>query len=297
MKEPNVFGKRAIHLSPLRYPGGKAFLLDYLSQVISFNNPIETYIEPFAGGAGAALGLLVKKWVSRIILNEVDDFLYYFWQAVIHRTEELVSMIERTPVDLGHWKRMRSILTETSQEKKTSFVQKGFAAFYLNRCNRSGILMAGPIGGYSQKGVWRIDARFNKGPLIERIRRIATYGRNIEIYNSDAVFFLSNIIPKMTLSSQKTLIYLDPPYFDKGPTLYRRAYSERDHIELRDLLRRTTNFRWVLSYDDVPFIHRLYDGTKKKGINVNHFAYRAKIGKELLISSDNCKIPGRYASG
>jgi putative adenine-specific DNA methyltransferase len=42
----------------------------------------------------------------------------------------------------------------------------------MNRTNRSGILKAGVIGGKNQNGTYKIDARFNKNSIIERIKKL-----------------------------------------------------------------------------------------------------------------------------
>jgi DNA adenine methylase len=130
--------------------------------VVQFNHPVETYIEPFAGGAGAALRLLYSGKVNRIVLNDFDEFVYKFWMAALYDTERLIKKIKDTLVDIEEWKRQRKVLINSQRKIPRSDLDIGFATFYLNRCNRSGILSAGPIGGYNQRGKWKIDCRFNK---------------------------------------------------------------------------------------------------------------------------------------
>lgn len=278
--------------SPLRYPGGKTFLLKYLIEIIKLNNPIETYIEPFAGGAGAAIGLLENNYVQKIFLNDADDHIFKFWKSIIHDTNKFINKIKKTPVNIEEWYKQKTLLNNSKTGKQASDLTVGFATFYMNRSNRSGILTgSGPIGGYKQQGKWKIDARFNKDNLISRIEKIATLKNKIKLYNLDAIDFLKYHVPKLNINKRKTLIYLDPPYYEKGPGLYRLSYSKKDHINLRKFLRRKLKIKWVLSYDDAEFIRNLYQGINKNGISINHFAYKAKIGKELIISSDNCIIP------
>ena len=51
--------------SPLRYPGGKSILSPLLGNFIEINNLLDgIYIEPYAGGAGAALKLLFSEYVT-----------------------------------------------------------------------------------------------------------------------------------------------------------------------------------------------------------------------------------------
>lgn len=274
----------AENYSPLRYPGGKAGLFNFLNIVLRSNGPIDTYVEPYAGGGGAALALLFHRSVKNIILNDSDEFIYFFWKAILSDTKKFLRKLEKTPVSVKEWKRQKAVLSKG----KASLLDMGFAAFYVNRCNRSGIFNAGPIGGLDQTGHWKIDARFNKSMLKERIERIATYKNQIKVFNWDALQFLKNIFPKVCTEQKKALIYLDPPYYEKGDSLYRRYYKEADHLALNAFLKEKLRAKWVLSYDDVPFIRSLYDGKTKNSISVNHFAYKAKIGKELVIFSDNC---------
>ena len=275
--------------SPLRYPGGKAGLFGFLNNIVKINNPIDTYVEPYAGGGGAALGLLFHRSVKQIILNDSDEFIYYFWKAILSDTKRFINKLEKTPVTIKEWSRQKAIFSEG----KASLLDLGFAAFYLNRCNRSGILMAGPIGGRDQTGRWKIDARFNKRMLKERIERISAYKNQIKVSNWDALYFLNSIFPKVCRERKRTLIYLDPPYCVKGNRLYRRYYKEQDHVALNSFLKRDLQAKWILSYDDVPFIRKLYSGRTKNHISVNHFAYKARIGKELIILSDNCVQKGQ----
>jgi len=283
----------ATYYSPLRYPGGKSSLLKYLSDIVRLNSPIETYIEPYAGGAGAVLGLLFNDHIERVILNEYDDAIYKFWYVVLNNTKNLTKKIRHIQINVKEWKKQKAILNNYDLGAKTSDLEIGFSAFYLNRCNRSGILKAGPIGGNYQLSDWKIDARFNKEDLIERIKRIAVYKNRIKLFNLDAIDFLKNHLPKLNLDVKKTFVYLDPPYFEKGSMLYRYYYSNNDHIKLQKFLKNKLKTKWVLSYDDVPFIHSLYKGTNKNKISMNHFAYKAKVGKELIIASDNCILPER----
>ncbi len=279
-----------MHHSPLRYPGGKTSLMQFLSIIVNKNGTIENYVEPFAGGAGAALGLLYGNHVNRIILNDADEFIYKFWLTILTNTKQIVDKIENTPVNVSQWKKQKELLLDEARRRKSSDLEIGFTAFYLNRCNRSGIITrtTGPIGGYDQKGKWKINARFNKEELIKRILRIAEYKDRISFYNKDAIQFLRDTLPYLNLDTEKTLIYLDPPYFVHGPELYRSYYKKDDHRELKDFLKDELKIRWVLSYDDVSYINELYDGARINGYLKNHFVNKAKVGKELLIFSDNC---------
>lgn len=272
--------------SPLRYPGGKAILTDFLADVIAENGLQDgTYIEPYAGGAGAAINLLLSEHVQRVILNDADPCVFAFWEAVLTKTSEFTKRIECTPISIEEWKRQRDIYR--SQEKH-SRIKVAFASFYLNRCNRSGIIVnGGPIGGFEQVGKWKLDARFNRKELIRRIEKIQLYRDRIEIHNLDAIEFLKGIVSK----ESDCLVYLDPPYYTKGSELYLNHYQPDDHAELAAFMQSQDLLKWVMTYDDVPEIRGLYQSCNLVPFQLDYSAHSRKKGKEILIHGPEVLLP------
>ena len=213
--------------SPLRYPGGKGKLAPFMGLMINkMNIKNGTYIEPFVGGAGVALMLLMEGYVDDIVINDYDKAIYSVWRAIISESENLVDRILDTPVNIDEWKKQKEIYVE--QNKKYS-LDLAFATFFLNRTNRSGILKGGPIGGFEQTGNYGIDARYNAEKLVERIRAIAKYKKHIKVYNKEIVSFIENVLPNY---GQNSLTYFDPPYFNKGPELYKNFFDKKDHAKI-----------------------------------------------------------------
>ncbi len=275
--------------SPLRYPGGKAVLSDFLGATIE-SNSIERciYCEPYAGGAGAAINLLLAGKVEEIVLNDADLSIWAFWHSILHQTEKFVDLIRSTRVTIAEWKRQREIY----RSRTRSTLKLGFAAFFLNRCNRSGILTnGGVIGGLDQSGKWKIDARYNQDELIRRIERIAALRDRITICQLDAIEFLRvNVLRHANRS--KFFIYLDPPYYVKGSRLYLNYYEHRDHLSLARFLRRLRNVRWLVTYDDTPEIREIYSWRRNlANFNLHYSAATSKSGSEIIISSDRLKLP------
>lgn len=228
--------------SPLRYPGGKGFLYRFVAEIIDLNSLNDhNYVEPYAGGAGLALALLFNKKVERIILNDIDPAIYALWFSILNYPEELCQMIEKTSITIETYKEIKKKFKEP-----TDLLELGFATLFLNRTNRSGILNAGPIGGYLQTGKYKIDCRFNKERIIDIIKNISAMKDKIEIYNLDAVDFLNKVINKR----EKIFVFLDPPYYQKGSELYTNFYKKEDHAYLAHfILTNMANIPWLMTYD------------------------------------------------
>jgi DNA adenine methylase len=272
--------------SPLRYPGGKGKVADYFKQVFKENYLYDgVYVEPYAGGASVALALLFNEYASKIIINDIDRSIYSFWHSVLNATDELCKLILDTPVTIENWERQRFIQKDKQQQ---GLLEVGFSTFYLNRTNRSGILNAGIIGGRQQTGEWKINARYNKNELIERISKIAQYKNKIDLYNSDAVKLVKSLRNSLP---QKSLFYFDPPYYVKGKDLYLNYYQDKDHQDIADEIGKVSNQKWIITYDDVSQIRQLYLNYRKKSFNLSYSAGSSnKVGKEIMIFSDNIYI-------
>lgn len=270
--------------SPLRYPGGKVCLIEPVSRILRLNK-LERghYAEPYAGGCGLALALLFDGHVSDIHINDVDRPIWAFWSAVLNRTEKFIELMDRTPVTLREWRRQRRILKESDDT-----LELGFAAFFLNRTNRSGIIKnAGVIGGLSQKGEYTIDCRFNKEELTRRMRRIRKYRGRINLHRADALNFIDHVESNLP---PKTFLCIDPPYFHRGSSLYTSFYKRADHEKVAD---RILDLRspWILTYDYCDEIHQLYAERRQFQFSLNYSAQTKRVGSELLIASKGLIIP------
>lgn len=265
------------YYSPLRYPGGKAVLADLLGEVLR-TNALQNgaYAEPFAGGAGAALELLFKERVWDIYINDADYHVYSFWSSVRRYPEQFCEEIFRVPLTVEEWRRQKGVFDNPQNHNE---FEVGFSAFYLNRTNRSGILDGGPIGGLDQSGKWKIDARFNRSGLAERIDRIRRFRDRIHVTNLEALTFLDKVVKPL---EGPTLVYLDPPYYKMGAELYLNFYKPADHKRLSEYLKNEIRHPWMLSYDDVPEIRSLYEGVAQRDLSIQYSANSPKKGREVL---------------
>lgn len=273
------------YASPLRYPGGKGNLANFMKLIISENDLLDGhYVELYAGGAGIAWKLLFEEYVQKVHINDLNRPLMAFWNSVLQETDELCRLIADTPVNVDEWQKQRSIQANPDNHSQ---LEVGFSTFFLNRTNRSGILNGGIIGGKNQTGEWKIDARYNKEGLINRIQQIARYSSRISLYNLDAAVFIKKILPKLP---QKTLVYLDPPYFNKGQELYENHYTESDHKKISELVS-SIEQPWLVSYDGCQEIKDLYKDYASIDYFINYSAQARYAGPEVIFFSKKLVVP------
>jgi DNA adenine methylase len=270
--------------TPLRYPGGKTSLFQFFDEVIKLNGWRSiNYIEPYAGGAGAGLSLLLLEKVDAVVINDKDPAIYAFWKTIVNNTDEFLVKIEKTPITVNEWKKQKEIY----RNKDANAFDLGFATFFLNRTNHSGVMNAGPIGGMNQNGSYKIDARFNKANLVARIRLIGLYRDRITVTAKDGV----SIIRKYA-SKPNNFFYIDPPYYKQGANLYMNYFKDQNHRKLAETLKQHRNANWILTYDNEPEIHNLYSSFDKlEEFPIKYSVRKHSLASELMIFSDSITLP------
>lgn len=269
--------------SPLRYPGGKNCIYKFVSEFFDENRMIGiNYAEPYAGGAGLALRLLFNEYVGKIYINDLDPAIFAFWDAVLNHPREFCEWIEDVDVTVSNWHKYKEIHGQRGECE--DWLELGKATFFLNRTNVSGVLKGGVIGGTKQTGKYKIDARFNKNELIERINRISRFRHRIVLSNQDGIKF----IRKMNRLRDDAFIYLDPPYYNKGGELYMNFYSKNDHQKLAKAVSKIHK-KWMVSYDNHEFIINLYNDHQMVLYQLSQCASN-RVGDEVLIFDEELRI-------
>ena len=275
-----------MYYSPLRYPGGKAKLEPFMEYMMKYLNHVGgIYIEPFAGGAGIAIELLEKDIADTIVINDLDKGIYSFWRAILTETDRFLNDIEKVPLTVSEWEKQHII--SMNLDNRYSY-ELGFATFYMNRTNRSGIIKGGIIGGKEQSGSWKIDARFHRDHLIERIKRISRRKKQIAIYNKDIRSFIYNYLPKY---ENNALAYFDPPYYKKGKQLYLNFFNHADHVSIENVIDENVRCDWIITYDDTPEIETIYQNKDIYRFDLNYSASKRRMASELMIFKDNQIVP------
>jgi DNA adenine methylase len=271
--------------TPIRYPGGKTKLFPYVSDIFKSNNIIDGhYAEPYAGGAGLAISLLVNGVARYLHLNDLDYSIYSFWHTVLYDTDGICKYIENVNINMKEWKKQREI--QLNKHDYGTF-ELGLSTLFLNRTNRSGIIKGGVIGGKNQTGKYKIDARFNKNDLIRKIRLIAFYKSKIQLHNCDAIEFINKQLPELP---SNTLINLDPPYYVKGQGLYQNYYDHSDHENISNIVENIKQY-WIITYDNVEKIKEMYKKYNPIEFKLNYSVQKVYKGKEVLIADPKLILP------
>lgn len=275
-----VASRRYGTLSPLRYPGGKSALAGLFSDVITaLGIERARYVEPYAGGAGAGVALLRQGIVEELVINDIDPAVHAFWRSAVDQNAQFIDMVASAPLSIEEWQRQREIYRSRDF---SDLLRLGFAFFYLNRTNRSGILNAGVIGGQGQAGQYKIDARFNRATLIERLSAIGALADRITVSDLDGRTVIQNFA-----HDDHAFIYIDPPYVQAGSQLYLNAFDGRDHRALASIVTGIDKAHWLMTYDTAPLIESLYRGHFQCRLELTYSARYPGQAEELLVASSS----------
>lgn len=277
---------RRSSMSPLRYPGAKRKMIPALRQLIDANDPPpKLFVEPFCGGSSVSLGLLELGVVEKVLLSDLDPLVAAFWREATANGEAFVKDIRELEVTLEQWDYWRNTQPRSDRQLALKFL-------FLNRTTFSGIVgnNAGPIGGRSQSGKYKIDCRFNKDTLAKQIlnvHRLYHEGRILPVVEPShwSAALERAKWPAAEFDPKETILYLDPPYIEKAQRIYSLAFEEKDHHELATRLIRTKH-RWILSYDAEPLVLDLYRGYA----NINEFRV---VHHYTMTGARNRPVPGR----
>jgi DNA adenine methylase len=278
------------YVSPLRYPGGKATMAPWLATMFAGQRAlmdVEVWIEPFAGGAGAALTLIDRDAVDEAWIVDANPGIAAFWRTVVSEGDALASLVERTQPTLALYDASRQLLSEASTADEFKLA---YAAFVVNRCSRSGIVAptSGPIGGRAADGRHTVADRFNSVVLAERIRHVASFGSRLRVTRGDGIAFLEDVAGSGV--EDEVLFFVDPPYLREGNRLYANGMGESDHVRLAAALN-STPAKWVLTYDDEPMVPDvLYPDRRVLAYDIRNTANRARIAREYAVFSDNLDL-------
>lgn len=265
-------------LSPLRYPGGKAKLAGLLADTLGLGeSSAVTWVEPFAGGAGAGLTLARSGRVKAVRLADTNVALAAFWSQVATDATPLIERLRVTPtITVADYQNAAAVCIAAQQLGAVDPVELAWAALVVNRGSRSGIVpYAGPIGGLGQTGRYTVAARWYPETLRRRLEVVGQL--NLQATCADACTVIAD-------AGDDAVVFADPPYVEAGHRLYRSGWSPHDHLRLAATLR-AARVPWVLTYDDAPLIRQLYDSFTTTTVPMTYSANRRSAAVELVITN------------
>lgn len=216
-------------LSPLRYPGGKSTLIDFIGEEID-PNQLQTLISPFTGGGSVELALLESGLTNHLILNDKDPDVYNFWSVILTQPDKLIAYIKRYRLSDALYQKAHDYMT-TSRYTIDDPIEQAFLFLINNRCSFSGIYNAGRMGG-KNGSLSDLSQRYNPATLIRQINTIRQIqGRKnvtIEIFNKS----YEDIIEEYAWLPNATL-FIDPPYItEQAHSIYRHSFNDNHHHAL-----------------------------------------------------------------
>ncbi len=261
-------------MSLFKYMGGKhrrrKEIVDRLERI----GITGEYREPFVGGASIAIEYLSRHKV-RAWLNDADPSIASVWRAVRDHPAEFAGRID----GLGQHFDFRPLYRQFQTRLEAVSATPGDPAVLLDvAVSRHAMQIISLVGEPTGRGgAWSVgDYAWNPGKYRRTIERVSPLLRQARTKITARDF------RDVLLAPGQATVYLDPPYFSLGTDLYRVGFSPADHLRLCRYLR-DSEHRWLLSYDDHPFVHRLYAWARVERVRVTQRGlghYRT----ELLIS-------------
>lgn len=233
--------------SPLRYPGGKTWLIPHIRDWLRTAKP-EILIEPFAGGGIVSLTAVMEELVDQAVMVEIDHDVAAFWHAALRNGKQMADTIQK-------FLPTRETLCEWETSRPRSVNEHGFRTLVFNRTRRGGILAAG--ASYMKQGEngRGILSRWYPATLARRLAEI-------ERHESKLIFCEGNgmkLLPVLLRGwEERAAVFLDPPYTAGGKRAGRRLYTDHqvDHAKLFSILA-SSDADFLMTYDLSPEIVEL----------------------------------------
>lgn len=257
----------------IKYPGGKSRMV---IPIISRLPEAESFTDAFCGGGSISIAYANKYKDAKIYMNDLDPYTYSMWKVVVNGSEndlvELKKLVSQQPT-IELFNKNRTLLNSSE------IITKAYLGIFFHKCTFSGIFNGYPIGGFEQKSQWTVGCHYNSNNIINKIM-------NIRELLSNRTLVTNKDFRNLNLGE---VSYFDPPYISIGDKLYSTGFDSKDHIELQKYIK-TSNSKWLLSYNDHPLVRELYSDCKIESLDhtmtMTSFCgeKKCRVKKELLIS-------------
>ena len=226
--------------SPFPWVGGKRLLRNHIISLIPEHR---CFIEAFAGGAWVYWG----KEPSKVeVINDINGDLVNLYKQIQDNPTEFYDRLWWLLNSRDEYYRLLKLLK--TNPKDITDLERAVYYFFVIKCAFGGRFGSGyafsrrvpPRTAVQHDTIMALSERLTH-TYIENL----SFERLIKNYDSEESFF-----------------YCDPPYVvADGTEYYQFVFTEEMHVKLRDQLAGIQG-KFLLSYDDVPMIRKLYKGFK-----------------------------------
>jgi DNA adenine methylase len=277
----------------LRYPGSKGKVHNaIIDKIVNYLDRVGydvTFAEPFIGGGSITTWLLERRHqLKNVWINDYDIGMASLWTAVLRDPEFLYRRIDEFEPSVKAFFEYKEALLIAP---RVIDYEIGFKKLAIHQISFSGLgtKAGGPLGGQEQESEYGVDCRWKPLNLKARIKKANALFAKCNVHENSCTY---RDFEELIEAPGKVMVYLDPPYYEKGPALYQHHFELRDHARLAKVLQ-STDKAWLLSYDDAPYIRKLYDWAEISELKLaytintsNETESREKT--ELLITSKEC---------
>ncbi len=228
--------------SPLRYPGGKTWLIPHIRHWLAKPGPI--LVEPFVGGGIVALTAVMENLVDRVLMVDIDRDVAAFWRAALMQGDELAARVLEFPIS-------RANVEKLEQRAPETVLDHGFRTLVLNRTRRGGVLAPGAALTRKGENGNGVASRWYPQTLADRLRAITSHVDRLTFCEGDGVAMLE-LIAKI----DGARFFVDPPYTGRGgKRASSRLYTHNavSHRRIFDTLARS-GCDFLMTYDCSPEI-------------------------------------------
>ena len=226
--------------SPLRYPGGKTWLVPQIRKWLAgFETRPEVFVEPFAGGGIASLTAVMDGLADRAVLCEIDPDIAQLWRCIFDYPEQLAQLVE---VFEATGENVQAVLAETDGDE----INTAFKTLLRNRISRGGILAKGASVMKQGENGSGLASRWYPRTLAARIRAIGSYADRLDFFHGDGMALID-----LSKDSPTAAFFIDPPYTAAGKRAGRRLYNHNE-IDHGDLFERMASVKgpFMMTYDE-----------------------------------------------
>jgi DNA adenine methylase len=264
-------------LSPLRYPGGKTWLVpEVRNWLLLAKRKPTVFVEPFAGGAMAGLTVAAEDLADRVFLGELDEDVAALWETIFQGTPADVRWLSQSIKSfIVNLTNVRQVIGSEPEVMRA----RAFRTIVKNRMQRGGIMAAGAGLVKSGEAGRGLHSRWYPETLATRIDAIHGLRDRITFEHGDAF----DIIGRFAQDAN-AYFFIDPPYTAGGKKAGNRLYThnEVDHEGLFALMSKVRGSA-MLTYDDAPEVRKL---AKRYGFRIVEVPMKNThhaIIRELLI--------------